>query len=64
MSTGTLNTIPDSPQALVIGAGPTGSVAATVLARAGLSTVLVERASFPRRKVCGGCLAPCGNQGP
>ncbi|MAB27872.1 MAG: hypothetical protein CMJ53_01070 [Planctomycetaceae bacterium] len=60
MSTGTLNTIPDSPQALVIGAGPTGSVAATVLARAGLSTVLVERANFPRRKVCGGCLAPAG----
>lgn len=60
MITATLNTIPRSPQAMVIGAGPTGSVAATVLARAGLSTVLIERASFPRRKVCGGCLAPAG----
>jgi flavin-dependent dehydrogenase len=60
MITSALNSIPESPQALVIGAGPTGSGAASVLARAGLSTVLVERASFPRRKVCGGCLAPAG----
>lgn len=60
MITRPLDAIPVSPQALVIGAGPTGSVAASVLARAGLSTVLVERANFPRRKVCGGCLAPAG----
>lgn len=42
--------------AIVIGAGPAGAVAARELARQGKSTVLVERQSFPRAKVCGGCL--------
>jgi menaquinone-9 beta-reductase len=41
---------------LVIGAGPGGSFAAREAARAGLATLLVERSSFPRAKVCGGCL--------
>jgi flavin-dependent dehydrogenase len=39
--------------ALVIGAGPAGSVAARLLAQAGWSVALVEKAVFPRRKVCG-----------
>ncbi len=42
--------------AVVIGAGPAGSVAAIRLADAGLRVILVERKSFPRDKVCGGCL--------
>ncbi|MFO7692311.1 MAG: FAD-dependent monooxygenase [Vicinamibacterales bacterium] len=42
--------------AIVIGAGPAGSLAATLLAREGLGVLLVERRAFPRRKVCGGCL--------
>ena len=46
--------------AVVIGAGPAGSVAASLLARTGRRTLLVERATFPRTKVCGGCLAPAG----
>ncbi|MEC8560052.1 MAG: FAD-dependent monooxygenase [Planctomycetota bacterium] len=46
--------------AVVIGAGPAGSVAASLLARSGRRTLLVERATFPRTKVCGGCLAPAG----
>jgi flavin-dependent dehydrogenase len=41
---------------LVIGAGPGGAFAAREAARAGLATLLVERSSFPRAKVCGGCL--------
>jgi flavin-dependent dehydrogenase len=39
--------------ALIVGAGPAGSVAARLLARAGWQVALVERAAFPRRKVCG-----------
>jgi 2-polyprenyl-6-methoxyphenol hydroxylase-like FAD-dependent oxidoreductase len=39
--------------ALVIGGGPAGSAAATLLADAGWSVGLVERKTFPRRKVCG-----------
>lgn len=40
----------------VIGAGPAGSVAAQQLSRRGLRTLLIDRAQFPRRKVCGSCL--------
>ncbi len=43
--------------AVVIGAGPAGSSAATLLAQAGWSVAVVERQSFPRRKVCGECIA-------
>ena len=39
--------------AVIIGAGPAGSAAAELLARAGWSVALVEKAEFPRRKVCG-----------
>jgi flavin-dependent dehydrogenase len=43
--------------AIVIGAGPAGSTAAIVLARAGWSVALLEKRRFPRRKVCGECVA-------
>jgi menaquinone-9 beta-reductase len=42
--------------AVVVGAGPAGSLAARELARRGRSVLLVDRAAFPRRKVCGCCL--------
>jgi menaquinone-9 beta-reductase len=42
---------------LVVGAGLAGSSAAIQLARAGWSVALIERQRFPRRKVCGECLA-------
>ncbi|MDZ4781871.1 MAG: FAD-dependent oxidoreductase, partial [Planctomycetia bacterium] len=42
---------------VVIGAGPAGAVAATLAARRGLRTLLVDAKRFPRRKTCGGCLS-------
>lgn len=39
--------------ALIIGAGPAGSTVAYLLAKAGWSVVIVEKSTFPRRKVCG-----------
>jgi menaquinone-9 beta-reductase len=42
----------------VIGGGPAGSTAATFTAKAGLKTLLIDRAVFPREKVCGDCLNP------
>jgi flavin-dependent dehydrogenase len=43
--------------AVVVGAGPAGSTVAIQLARAGWSVALIERQRFPRRKVCGECIA-------
>jgi flavin-dependent dehydrogenase len=42
----------------VIGGGPAGSTAAAFAAKAGLKTLLIDRAVFPREKVCGDCLNP------
>lgn len=41
----------------IIGAGPAGSAAAIELARAGRSVLLIDAKTFPRSKVCGGCLS-------
>ena len=43
---------------LVIGAGPAGAVAALVLARAGARVTVLDRASFPRDKLCGDTVNP------
>jgi flavin-dependent dehydrogenase len=43
---------------ILVGAGPAGSLAALVLARAGRRVALLDRAAFPRPKVCGNCLNP------
>lgn len=42
--------------AIVVGAGPAGSLAARQLSRAGLQTLLVDAKHFPRDKACGGYL--------
>jgi len=46
----------DRYDAVVIGAGPAGAVAARELARRGRAVLLVDKSTFPRRKVCGCCL--------
>jgi 2-polyprenyl-6-methoxyphenol hydroxylase-like FAD-dependent oxidoreductase len=38
---------------VIVGGGPAGSMTALSLARAGVGVRIVERARFPRRKVCG-----------
>ncbi len=43
---------------LVIGGGPAGATAAFQLASAGIGVTLVDRARFPRDKVCGESLSP------
>jgi len=43
---------------LIVGAGPAGAVAACVLARSGVRVRLVDRATFPRDKLCGDTVNP------
>ena len=47
---------------LVVGAGPAGSIAALVLARAGAHVALLDKAPFPRDKACGDFIGPRGLQ--
>ena len=43
---------------LIVGAGPGGSTAAYHLARHGIDVTVVEKAAFPREKVCGDGVTP------
>ncbi|MBC7784240.1 MAG: FAD-dependent monooxygenase [Burkholderiales bacterium] len=51
-----------APDVIVVGAGPAGSLAATLLARAGASVTIIEQSRFPRDKVCGECLSALGRE--
>ncbi len=44
--------------AVIVGAGPAGSIAALRLAAAGRAVLLLDRRPFPREKVCGDALIP------
>ena len=43
---------------VIAGAGPAGGATAIRAAQAGLRVLLLDKASFPRGKVCGCCLSP------
>src|SRR5207248_2415180 len=45
-------------QVLVVGGGPAGASTAWHLARAGVDTLVLDRARFPRDKTCAECLSP------
>ncbi len=46
--------------AAIVGAGPAGASAAVFLARRGYSVALIDKAVFPRDKLCGDFLNPAG----
>ena len=48
----------DRWDAVVVGAGPAGATTALLLARAGASVLLIDRARFPRDKACSEYLSP------
>jgi geranylgeranyl reductase family protein len=45
-------------EVLVVGGGPAGSSCAGQLAKAGLDVLILDKASFPRDKVCAGWITP------
>lgn len=47
----------DSYDVLIVGAGPAGSACALSLAGSGLKVALMDKASFPRDKICGDALS-------
>ncbi|MGT2504157.1 NAD(P)/FAD-dependent oxidoreductase [Bradyrhizobium guangxiense] len=50
----------DSFDVIVVGGGPAGSTIAWALARRGVRVAVIERAIFPREKVCGDFIEPAG----
>jgi flavin-dependent dehydrogenase len=57
MAKASMKSLPKDWDAIVIGAGPAGAVSALLLAREGKKVLLIDRANFPRDKVCGSCLS-------
>lgn len=43
--------------AIIVGGGPSGSTCASILVKSGMNTLLLDRAVFPRVKLCGGWLS-------
>ena len=51
-----MNNTQQKTHVIVAGAGPAGSVCAYLLHQAGIDVVLLDKAQFPRDKICGGGL--------
>jgi len=45
---------------LIVGGGPSGSVCAYYLAKAGIKVILIDSEIFPRDKICGDFVSPVG----
>ncbi len=45
--------MPETFDAIIVGAGPAGAIAAMYLAKAGKNILLIDKAAFPRDKICG-----------
>ena len=58
MSAATAGRGEDTADVIVVGAGPGGSATAAYLAQHGLDVLLLEKATFPRDKICGDGLTP------
>ncbi|MFH1074951.1 MAG: FAD-dependent monooxygenase, partial [Candidatus Firestonebacteria bacterium] len=43
---------------IITGSGPAGSTAANILSKKGFQVLLLEKTSFPRKKICAGGLTP------
>lgn len=53
---------PNSYDVIVLGAGPAGTSAAMRARRAGLSVLVIDKATFPRPKLCGAGITPRSQQ--
>ena len=48
----------DTCDVLIVGGGPAGSTCARALRRAGLDALVIDKARFPRDKICAGWITP------
>ena len=48
----------DACECVIVGGGPAGSACAWALQRAGVDTLILDKNTFPRDKICGGWITP------
>jgi menaquinone-9 beta-reductase len=53
-----MNAVKHDADAIVVGAGPAGAATAILLAEQGFHVLVLDRAKFPRPKICGEYLSP------